>query len=60
MANNRIVPCRDVPLGNLKGSPITEVILGPKNRTPENVVKEFLNSKDFFDVEVKRSEIPYR
>lgn len=36
------------------------MFLGPKNRTPENVVKEFLNSKEFFDVQVEPSEIPYR
>ncbi|MCU0858011.1 MAG: hypothetical protein MUC65_06370 [Pontiellaceae bacterium] len=59
-ANNRIVPYRQLELKNLGIPAITEVNLGPKNRTPRNVVKEFLKSKGFSDVEVQHSELPYR
>jgi len=56
---DRIIPfrkCLCKPESNL----IVEVILGPKNKTPDYVVDSFLRQSGFIDVKISRSEISYR
>jgi hypothetical protein len=57
--NDRIVPYFDIPFEPLF-SPIREVIVGPRNRTPVPVVEDFLGRSRSFDVAVRRSSLSYR
>jgi hypothetical protein len=57
---DRLVPYRKFELANLGTSPIKEVILGPKNKTPCFVVKNFLHQNGFLDVQVSESVASYR
>ncbi|MGB4017208.1 DUF2971 domain-containing protein [Petrimonas mucosa] len=58
--NDRIVPYREFELLDNGSSPILEVILGPKNTTPNYVIEGFLKHNAFTDVTVLRSEATYR
>ncbi len=60
IADNRVVPYREVELVELKHSPIVEVILGPKHDTPTKIVRNFLKLNGYGDVMVKKSEASYR
>jgi hypothetical protein len=57
---DRLVPYCEMEIQNEKTNPISEVILGPKNATPINVIEAFLDSHGFKDVKVKRSSATYR
>lgn len=57
---NRIIPYRKFELPVLKEDSISEVIIGPKNITPDYVIKSFLNQHGFKGVKVLRSEAAYR
>lgn len=57
---DRLVPYRKFELANLGISPIKEVILGPKNKTPCFVVEKFLHQNGFLDVRVSESAASYR
>jgi hypothetical protein len=60
IADNRIVPYREVELVELERSPIVEVILGPKHGTPPKIVENFLKLNGYGLVKVTRSEASYR
>lgn len=57
---NRIIPYRTSNLRKLETNPIREVVLGPKNITPNFVVESFLEKFGFSEVKVLRSAATYR
>ena len=57
---DQVIPFTTVKLSPLSHPAIVRVILGPKHRTPANVVRELLESAGFPNVEVARSESTYR
>lgn len=57
---NRLTPYRSHELVSLRMPEITEVYLGPKNQTPEYVVKKMLEQHGFAGVTVRRSKATYR
>jgi hypothetical protein len=60
ISGNRLTPYRSFPLKKIDTLAINEVILGPKNITPEFVVSKFLQQNGFVGVSVKRSVATYR
>lgn len=58
-ASNRLTPYLVVPLAQ-NSAAILEVVLGPKNSTPINVVQMFLNAHGFHNVKVEQSKSTYR
>lgn len=58
--NDRIVPLREFELLESESSSIVEVILGPKNKTPNYVIESFLKQSGFANVTILRSEATYR
>ena len=59
-SDNCIIPYRSYELAELEEQPITEVVIGPKNRTPVDVVENFLVQNGFLNVSVVLSEATYR
>lgn len=59
-AGNRLVPYREVRLKQLATKSITQVYVGPKNITPDFVIKKFLELNGFPEVSVERSVATYR
>jgi len=59
-AHDRIIPYRKIELAGLERSPIAEVILGPKHRTPPKLVEDFLKQNHYGVVRVRRSEASYQ
>ncbi|MDD5505513.1 MAG: DUF2971 domain-containing protein [Candidatus Omnitrophica bacterium] len=57
---DKIIPYIICPLLDLKEDPILQVILGPKNKTPECFIDSFLKQNKFKNVSVIRSEASYR
>jgi len=57
---DRVVPYKEILLGDLARGAIAEVILGPKNITPDRVVRAAMARYGWGAVEVKRSEASYR
>jgi DUF2971 family protein len=57
---DRIVPYRSIPLEPLDRPAIMEIVLGPKNLTPERVVAASLKKYGWPDVQVRRSKASYR
>lgn len=58
---DKIIPHRELEFKDMGDkSPIVKVYLGPKNKTPINVIKSFLEQNKFKDVDVEKSKIPYR
>jgi hypothetical protein len=57
---DRIVPYKEILVGDLARDAIAEVILGPKNITPDRVVRAALARYGWGAVNVKRSEASYR
>lgn len=57
---DKVVPFIPVELCNINGREIREVILGPRNRTPVQVVHGLLKKNGFEGVSVRRSEASYR
>ena len=65
--SNRVIPFRTLQLNEmtLQNSkrvlkPIREVLIGPKNKTPPNVVQAILKQAGFLDVRVRESRATYR
>ncbi len=58
--SDRIIPFRKFELAASVGNPIVEVILGPKNITPEYVIESFLKQNGFGAVKISRSKATYR
>lgn len=58
--NERIVPFREFELLESESGSIVEVILGPKNTTPNYVIESFLKQSGFANVKILRSEATYR
>ncbi|MCG8549285.1 MAG: DUF2971 domain-containing protein [Desulfobacterales bacterium] len=58
--HNSLIPYRSYKIGKSAFNPIVEVIIGPKNMTPSNVVEGFLISNGFTDVKVVKSKASYR
>lgn len=58
--NNRIVPYREYSLTELETSSIVDIILGPKNITPNYVIENLLKLSGFNEVKLKRSKATYR
>jgi len=59
-SKSRLIPYRELKLGNLNAFPIAEVILAPKNLTPRYVIETFLRLQGFTDVQVSYSESSYQ
>lgn len=59
-SEDKIIPYRKYYLSDVGENPISEVILGPKNMTPECFVESFLVHNKFNNVRVLRSEASYR
>ena len=57
---NRIIPYKEYELVDLDIGPIVQVILGPKNTTPNYVIESLLKQRGFDSVTVIRSEASYR
>jgi hypothetical protein len=57
---DRIVPYRALVLEELESSPISEVVLGPRNITPEHVIESALMRHGWANVAVRRSSASYR
>lgn len=58
--NERIIPYREFKLLESESDSIMEVILGPKNTTPDYVINSLLHQNGFTNVNIKRSEASYR
>lgn len=58
--NDHIVPYLRLPIPDDKKSCIREIILGPRNRTPEPVIRAALEKHGFQNVDVRRSAATYR
>ncbi|MGO9137231.1 MAG: DUF2971 domain-containing protein [Syntrophales bacterium] len=58
--NDRIVPFREFELLESESGSIVEVILGPKNTTPNYVVESFLKQRGFANAIILRSEATYQ
>lgn len=59
-ADEKLIPYREFKLIEAEGKIITDVIIGPKNVTPIEVVSGFLKNHGFNDVNVRRSTASYR
>jgi DUF2971 family protein len=57
---DRIIPFNKISLEALAQPSITEIILGPKNVTPENLIRAALRKYGWISVEVRRSTASYR
>lgn len=58
--SDRIIPYRVFDIPPKDNGPISEVILGPKNITPVDLIEAFLKKCGFAGVKVTRSEATYR
>lgn len=58
--NDRIVPYREFTLPRLDGKSISEVVVGPKNRTPHKVIESLMKKNGFLDVKITSSIAPYQ
>jgi hypothetical protein len=58
--NDRIVPFREFKLLESGSGSIVEVILGPKNATPNYVIDSLLKQRGFSNVKILRSKATYR
>lgn len=56
---NGISPYKAIPF-NSKSQIISNITLGPRNRTDADILKQYLKSAGFSKVEVKRSKLSYR
>lgn len=56
---NEMVAFYDLGFSSVKASLITGVVLGPKNTTEIDVLKTWLKSKEYGDVSVEQSKIPF-
>ena len=59
-AGDRVIPYVDVDLSLVKEDVIEEVLLGPKNITPERYLSGLLENSGFKNVRIRRSEASYR
>ena len=59
-SSEKLKPFKDFPQKGFAPSAIKEVILGPRNQTPDEVVRLFLNSQGFDHVSIRRSSGSYR
>ncbi len=57
---NKLVPYREFKFWPLEKPVVNEIILGPKNITPDYVVKRFMKDNKFEGVDIRRSEASYR
>lgn len=55
-----LIPYRPYEMLDLEMQPIYEVIIGPKNTTPEYVIQKLLLQSGFKDVRIRRSSATYR
>lgn len=55
-----LIPYRAYEMLDLETQPIYEVIIGPKNTTPEYVIQKLLLQSGFKDVRIRRSSATYR
>jgi hypothetical protein len=57
---DKLKPFRDFPLKEFAPEMIREVVLGPRNQTPDDVIKLFLSSRKLPHVMVRRSKGTYQ
>lgn len=57
---DRIIPFISLPLDNSTSQPIASITLGPKNKTPREVIQSLLNASNFINVEINISKASYR
>lgn len=60
VVNNKIVPHKEFKLIDLGNDPIQEVIIGPKNQTPDYLIERLLSTNGFNNFTIKRSDATYR
>ena len=58
--SDKIKPFRNFPLKGFTPAIVKELILGPRNETPDEVMRLFLNSQGFEHVNIRRSNGSYR
>lgn len=56
----RLIPYRVYELSALNVTVIPEVVIGPRNTTPEYVVRNILEQHGFANVSIRRSRATYR
>lgn len=59
-SHDRIIPYHEFKILPLLKDAISEIYLGPKNITPNNIIKSFLSQHGFDNTKVLRSEATYR
>ncbi|MCG7865450.1 MAG: DUF2971 domain-containing protein [Candidatus Thiodiazotropha taylori] len=57
---NKLIPYIEVKLKDFGANPIKEVIIGPKNETPIELIQLLLRNRGFMDVNVRHSKATYR
>lgn len=58
--SDRIVPYREFSFNKSRKDAIVEVVLGPKNITPDYVVESFLKQNGFESFKISKSKASYR
>ena len=59
-SRDKIVPYRELKLKSLSLNSITHVYVGPKNITPDHIIRKFLRINGINDVEIIHSSATYR
>ena len=57
---DKLIPYVNIPFNMTGHDPILEVVLGPKNKTPISVMKDYLSDSGFYQVTVTKSQCSYR
>lgn len=60
VSGNRIIPFQNFPADPIPTDLISEIVLGPKNETPIEIVSSLLSNSGFKNVKITRSEGSYR
>ncbi len=58
--SNALIPYRRFPDGQLSSNAISEIIMGPKNETPEYILEALLKNNNFNNCVIKRSRGTYK
>jgi hypothetical protein len=57
---DRLIPFRRIPLEQFEVPSITEIVLGPRNVTPDEIIHAVLRKNNWPNVHVRRSKASYR
>lgn len=58
--NNKLIPFDSININGLVTTSIVEVMVGPKNQTPQSVIKKWIKGQGFSNVNVSKSKATYR